>query len=35
MLIQHNIRIIAKYYSELTLQRLSELNNADKSYCEE
>lgn len=35
MLVQHNIRVVAKYYSELTIQRLSELTNAEKSYCEE
>lgn len=35
MLVQHNIRVISKYYSELTLQRLSEINNVDKNYCEE
>lgn len=35
MLTQHNIRIISKYYSQLTLQRMSELIKVEKHYCEE
>lgn len=35
MLTQHNIRIISKYYSQLTLSRMSQLIKVDKLYCEE
>ena len=35
MLVQHNIRIISKYYGELSLERLSQLIDTDKDYCEE
>ena len=35
MLVQHNIRVISKYYSELSLQRMSELVNAEKDFCEQ
>lgn len=35
MLVQHNIRIISYYYSQLTLPRMSQLVNADKDFCEE
>lgn len=35
MLTQHNVRIISKYYSQLSLQRMSELINVEKDYCEE
>jgi len=34
MLVQHNVRIISKYYSRVTLSRISTLNNVDKDYCE-
>lgn len=33
MLTQHNIRIISKYYSQLTLERMSEIVSVDKDYC--
>lgn len=35
MLVQHDIRIIAKYYGELTLTRVSQLLRVEKEYCEE
>jgi hypothetical protein len=35
MLVQHNIRIISKYYGELTLGRVSELLKVEREYCEE
>jgi hypothetical protein len=35
MLVQHNIRIISKYYGRLTLRRISQLLNQDKDFCEE
>jgi 26S proteasome regulatory subunit N5 len=35
MVTQHNIRIISKYYSQLTLQRMSALIRVAKDYCEE
>lgn len=35
MLVQHNIRIISKYYGELTLNRVSELLNVERDFCEE
>lgn len=35
MLVQHNVRIISKYYGELTLTRVSELLKVDREYCEE
>lgn len=34
MLTQHNIRIISKYYTQLTLRRMSDLINVEKDYCE-
>ncbi len=35
MLVQHNVRIISKYYGELTLTRVSELLKVEREYCEE
>ena len=35
MLVQHNIRIISLYYGELSLNRISELINVERDYCEE
>ena len=35
MLAQHNIRVISKYYGQLTLNRISQLLNVDRDYCEE
>lgn len=35
MLVQHNVRIISKYYGRITLTRIQELNGVDKNYCEE
>ena len=35
MLVQHNIRIVSKYYGQLTLERLSQLIEVEKDYCEE
>lgn len=35
MLVQHNVRIISKYYGQLTLTRVSELIGVEKDYCEE
>lgn len=35
MLVQHNIRIISKYYGQLTLHRVSQLLNVERDYCEE
>ena len=35
MLVQHNLRIISKYYGRLTLTRTSQLIGVEKGYCEE
>jgi 26S proteasome regulatory subunit N5 len=35
MLVQHNIRIISKYYGQLTLERVSQLLQVERDYCEE
>lgn len=35
MLVQHNVRIISKYYGQLTLNRVSQLLNVERDYCEE
>ena len=35
MLVQHNIRIVSKYYGQLSLDRLSQLLEVEKEYCEE
>lgn len=35
MLVQHNIRIVSKYYGQLSLDRLSQLLEVEKDYCEE
>lgn len=35
MLVQHNIRVISHYYSQLTLERMGSLVNAEKDFCEE
>lgn len=35
MLVQHNIRIISKYYSNLSLTRLAALTNINTEFCEE
>jgi 26S proteasome regulatory subunit N5 len=35
MLVQHNIRVISKYYGQLTLNRVSQLLAVDRDYCEE
>lgn len=35
MLVQHNIRVISHYYSQLSMQRMGELVNAEKDFCEE
>lgn len=32
---QHDIRIIAKYYDSLTVKRVSELLRVEQEYCEE
>lgn len=35
MLVQHNIRVISKYYGQLTLERVSQLLQVERDYCEE
>jgi 26S proteasome regulatory subunit N5 len=35
MLVQHNVRVISKYYGRLTLDRVSQLLEVEKDYCEE
>jgi len=35
MLIQHNLRIISKYYGRLTLTRVGQLVGVDKASCED
>lgn len=35
MLVQHNLRIISKYYGRLTLTRVSQLIKVPKDFCEE
>jgi 26S proteasome regulatory subunit N5 len=35
MLVQHDIRIISKYYGQLTISRVSELLRVEREDCEE
>lgn len=35
MLVQHDIRVIARYYSEISLARVAQLLRVEQDYCEE